>query len=188
MKPTQKTDTRDRLLDAAEAVVIEQGVSAMTLEAVAKKAGVSKGGLLYHFPSKEAIVMGMVTRIAAIVQERFATGLVKEPPGRGRHAKTMLHMMLDTEGSLFPRLQRVAGPLLGAVSSNTKMLEPMQHFFQGVLQGMLADGLPAERSWLVLATLDGLKFWRIFGMLQPSEQDLAGLRRLLTQIIDEVSP
>lgn len=68
------------------------------------------------------------------------------------------------------------------------MLEPMQHFFQGVLQGMLADGLPAERSWLVLATLDGLKFWRIFGMLQPSEQDLAGLRRLLTQIIDEVSP
>jgi hypothetical protein len=93
--------------------------------------------------------------------------------------------MMDTEGSLFPRLQRVAGPLLGAVSSNPKMLEPMQRFFQGVHQGMLDDGLPANRSWLVLATLDGLKFWRIFGILHPLEQDLAGLRLLLTQIIDE---
>ncbi len=187
MKQTQKTNTRERLLDAAEAVVIERGVGALTLDAVAKQAGTSKGGLLYHFPSKDDIVIGMVSRIASIVQERFAAGLASEPPGPGRHAKTMLHMMLDTEGSLFPRLQRVAGPLLGAVSSNPKMLEPMQRFFQGVHRGMLDDGLPADRSWLVLATLDGLKFWRIFGILHPSEQDLAGLRLLLTQIIDEAS-
>lgn len=187
MKQMQKTNTRERLLDAAEAVVIEQGVGAMTLDAVAARAGISKGGLLYHFPSKEAVVLGMVSRIASIVQERFAAGLAGEPPGRGRHARTMLHMMLDTEGSLFPRLQRVAGPLLGAVSSNPKMLEPMQRFFQGVYQGMLDDGLPADRSWLILAALDGLKFWRIFGILHPSEQDLAGLRLLLTRIIDEAS-
>jgi AcrR family transcriptional regulator len=187
MKRTQKTNTCERLLDAAEAVVIEQGISAMTLEAVAARAGLSKGGLLYHFPSKDAIVLGMVSRIASIVQEKFAAGLANEPPGRGRHARAMLHMMLDTEGSLFPRLQRVAGPLLGAVSSNPKMLEPIQNFFQEVHQGMLDDGLPPDRSWLVLAALDGLKFWKIFGILHPSEHDLAGLRLLLTQIIDKAS-
>jgi Transcriptional regulator len=63
----------------------------MTLEAVAARANVSKGGLLYHFPSKDALVLGMVSRIASIVQERFAAGLVSVPPGRGRHARTMLH-------------------------------------------------------------------------------------------------
>lgn len=177
--------TRERLLDAAEAVVIEQGVSSLTLEAVAARAKVSKGGLLYHFPSKEAVVLGMVSRIASIVQERFAAGLASEPPGRGRHARTMLALMMDTEGSLFPRLQRVAGPLLGAVSSNPEMLKPMQRFFKTVRQGMLDDGLPSDRSWLVLAALDGLKFWRVFGILQPSQKDLAGLRLLLTQIIEE---
>ncbi len=185
MKRAPSTNTRDRLLDAAEAVVIEQGVSAMTLEAVATRANVSKGGLLYHFPSKDAIVQGMVSRIAAIVQQRFASGLACEPPGPGRHARTMLGLMMDTEGSLFPRLQRVAGPLLGAISSNPKMLAPMQRFFKGVHQGMLADGLSPDRSWLILAALDGLKFWRVFGILQPSPQDLAGLRRLLTRIIQE---
>ena len=157
----------------------------MTLEAVAARAKVSKGGLLYHFPSKEAVVQGMVSRIASIVRERFASGLSSEPPGPGRHARTMLGLMMDTEGSLFPRLQRVAGPLLGAVANNPKMLEPMQHFFQGVHQGMLDDGLPPERSWLILAALDGLKFWRVFNILHPSQKDLAGLRQLLTRIIEE---
>ena len=185
MKCRSATSTRERLLDAAEAVVIERGVSALTLEAVAARAKVSKGGLLYHFPSKDAVVQGMVSRVASIVQERFASGLSSEPPGRGRHARTMLGLMLDTEGSLFPRLQRVAGPLLGAVSSNPKMLEPMQRFFESVHQGMLDDGLPPDRSWLVLAALDGLKFWRVFNILQPSPKDLAGLRRLLTRIIEE---
>ncbi len=185
MKRTRLINTRERLLDAAEAVVIERGVSAMTLEAVAARAKVSKGGLLYHFPSKNAVVQGMVSRIASIVQERFASGLASEPPGRGRHARTMLRLMMDTEGSLFPRLQRVAGPLLGAVASNPKLLEPMQRFFQRVHQGMLDDGLPPDRSWLILAALDGLKFWRIFNILRPSQQDLAGLRLLLTRIIDE---
>lgn len=187
MKRTSATNTRDRLLDAAEAVVVEQGVSAMTLEAVAARAKVSKGGLLYHFPSKDAVVRGMLSRIASIVQERFASGLASQPPGPGRHARTMLGLMMDTQGSLFPRLQRVAGPLLGAVSRNPKMLEPMQRFFKAVHQGMLDDGLPPDRSWLILAALDGLKFWRVFGILRPSQHDLASLRRLLTRIIEEAS-
>jgi hypothetical protein len=50
---------------------------------------------------------------------------------------------------------------------------------------MLDDGLPPDRSWLVLAVLDGIKFWRVFGILQPSQRDLAGLRLLLTRIIEE---
>lgn len=157
----------------------------MTLEAVATRAKVSKGGLLYHFPSKAAVVQGMVSRIVSIGQQRFASGLASEPPGPGRHARTMLGIITDTKSPLFPRLQRVAGPLLAAVSSNPKLLEPMQRFFKGVHQGMLDDGLPPDRSWLILAALDGLKFWRIFGILQPSQEDLAGLRRLLTRIIEE---
>jgi AcrR family transcriptional regulator len=185
MKSTQVTNSREQILDAAEAVVIERGVKDMTLEAVAARAGLSKGGLLYHFPSKDAIVQGMVSRIAAIVEQRFTLELSIEPSGQGRHARTLLRLMLDTEGSLFPRLQRVAAPLLAAMAGNSKMLDPMRQFFQGVHQGMLADGLSADRCWLVLAALDGVKFWKIFQLLEPTQEDLAKLRLLLTQIIAE---
>src|SRR5687767_14471935 len=45
---------RERILEAAERVVGDVGAARMTLEGVAQAAGVSKGGLLYHFPTKEA--------------------------------------------------------------------------------------------------------------------------------------
>jgi AcrR family transcriptional regulator len=54
---------KDALLDAAEALLSEQGTQALTLTAVADRAGVSKGGLLYHFPTKEALVKGLVSRV-----------------------------------------------------------------------------------------------------------------------------
>lgn len=54
---------REALLDAAESVLFEHGTQALTLAAVADRAGVSKGGLLYHFPTKEALVKAMVARV-----------------------------------------------------------------------------------------------------------------------------
>ena len=46
-----RPSARARLLDAAVAVVRRDGAQALTLDAVAAEAGVSKGGLLYHFRS-----------------------------------------------------------------------------------------------------------------------------------------
>lgn len=55
--------THDRLLDAFEALLVSGGSPAATLDAVAAKASVSKGGLLYHFPSKDDLVTGMLERL-----------------------------------------------------------------------------------------------------------------------------
>lgn len=54
---------RDRVLDAYETLLIEQGPAAATLDGVAAAAGVSKGGLLYHFASKDALVNGLLDRL-----------------------------------------------------------------------------------------------------------------------------
>ncbi|MFI7639588.1 TetR/AcrR family transcriptional regulator [Nonomuraea sp. NPDC049400] len=67
---------RDELLDAAEDLLCDQGSAALTLAAVADRAGVSKGGLLYHYGSKEALIKGMVERLI----EDF-DHLVAEQPG-----------------------------------------------------------------------------------------------------------
>ena len=55
-------DTRARLLDAASAVIRRDGPQALTLDAVAAQAGVSKGGLLYHFKSKRELLDALVAR------------------------------------------------------------------------------------------------------------------------------
>ncbi|TAN63226.1 MAG: TetR/AcrR family transcriptional regulator, partial [Magnetospirillum sp.] len=45
--------TSDNIIDAAMAIVRDQGVAKLTLDEAAKKAGISKGGVLYHFKSKD---------------------------------------------------------------------------------------------------------------------------------------
>lgn len=60
---------RDKVLAAFATIVAEQGEQAATIEAVAAHAGVSKGGLLYHFGSREALVEGLVERLLADGEE-----------------------------------------------------------------------------------------------------------------------
>lgn len=63
---------RDRILDAFEELLVQQGERGTTLESVAAAAGVSKGGLLYHFGGKEALVDGLLARMSALAQADVA--------------------------------------------------------------------------------------------------------------------
>jgi AcrR family transcriptional regulator len=58
-----KPSAKERVLDAYQDILIEHGIGAITLEAVAARAEVSKGGLLYHFGSKEALLQGLIDRV-----------------------------------------------------------------------------------------------------------------------------
>ena len=57
---------RERVLDAFETILIDDGERAATLDAVARRAEVSKGGLLYHFGSKEELEAGMIDRLLGL--------------------------------------------------------------------------------------------------------------------------
>ena len=60
---------RDRILVAYEDLLIESGERGATLDAVAARAGVSKGGLLYHFGSKDALTAGLIERLMELTDE-----------------------------------------------------------------------------------------------------------------------
>jgi AcrR family transcriptional regulator len=53
---------RDLLLDAAERLLVEGGPDAVRLDAGAAAAGVSKGGLLRHFRSRQSLIGGVLRR------------------------------------------------------------------------------------------------------------------------------
>lgn len=63
---------REKVLDAFERILIEEGERAATMDATAKAAGVSKGGLLYHFGTKEALEAAAVERLMALVEADVA--------------------------------------------------------------------------------------------------------------------
>ncbi|WP_136056636.1 TetR/AcrR family transcriptional regulator [Microbacterium sp. K24] len=63
---------REKVLDAFESIVIADGERAATLDATAKAAGVSKGGLLYHFGSKEELAAGLLERLDTLTTADLA--------------------------------------------------------------------------------------------------------------------
>lgn len=75
---------RDRVLEAFEELLITEGERAATLDAVAARAEVSKGGLLYHFRSKEALVEGLLDRLADLA-EADAQVMASDPRGPAAH-------------------------------------------------------------------------------------------------------
>ena len=66
------SDARTRILDAAETIVRARGVPGLTLEAAAREAGVSKGGLLYHFASKEALLAALLAPVGRVRVRRIS--------------------------------------------------------------------------------------------------------------------
>jgi len=63
----QKDATREQILEAATKLLGAHGYAALRVASVAKEAGVSLGGHLHHFPSKEALVVAVLECLAARV-------------------------------------------------------------------------------------------------------------------------
>lgn len=73
--------TRDRILNALQRVLFDEGGTGVTLEKVAAEAEVSKGGLLYHFKSKTDLYDGLARRYRHLEERRIdqarRTGVVE---------------------------------------------------------------------------------------------------------------
>lgn len=57
-------DTRERLLDAAEQLYLERGYGATSVEAIVAAAGLTKGALFHHFPTKHDLALALIERYA----------------------------------------------------------------------------------------------------------------------------
>lgn len=58
---------REVILDAFQDLIVDVGAGNVTLDDTAARAGVSKGGLLYHFPSKSDLFAGLCARLAEAI-------------------------------------------------------------------------------------------------------------------------
>jgi TetR/AcrR family acrAB operon transcriptional repressor len=90
-KKTQ--ETRDRLLDAAEMVFNEKGVSNTTLNDIAAAAGVTRGAIYWHFRNKVDLFNAMIDRVRSPIREmieEIADERTEDPLGRLREKSIFL--------------------------------------------------------------------------------------------------
>ncbi|MCQ1999878.1 TetR/AcrR family transcriptional regulator [Arthrobacter zhaoxinii] len=75
---------RDRILDAYEELLINEGPRGATLDAVVARAEVSKGGLLYHFKNKEAMAGALIEKLRGLAATDLQT-MREDPEGPARY-------------------------------------------------------------------------------------------------------
>lgn len=90
---------RAQLLQAASDIATDQGVPAVTLDAVAERAGVTKGALQYHFANKQGLLDALfeqtLTRFEQQMHTRIEEGVADGAPRYGAAARAYLHTTID---------------------------------------------------------------------------------------------
>lgn len=171
---------RDRLLDAVERLLVKGGVDAVRLDAVAAEAGVSKGGLLHHFPSKRALVSGVVQRLV----DRFEAVLPGPGAPAGAFTTAWLDASIPPESPEPGRTDTDEVPIaLLAAAAGPEVLDVLQRHYQAWQERLDADGLPPGVATLVRMAVDGWWTARLLGLAPPHGAAHAELRGIVSGLI-----
>ncbi len=177
------SSTRDRLLDAAEIVVITRGTNALTLEAVAAQAGVSKGGLLYHFHAKDDLLHAMIHRMISLFRARIDAALACEPRPPGAYTHACINALSELSTADQTRFQRLSSALLAAITSDPRLLDPLRDLYRELFAGIARDGIPPGNALAAFAIGDALWFWSIFNLPQPSAEHVAAAMDVIRNLL-----
>jgi AcrR family transcriptional regulator len=160
---------RDRLLNAAERVVTRHGVSNLTLEAVDQEASVSKGGLLYHFPSKSAMITAIVERMACRCDADQAALMAQDPRTVGGFTRAYLELRIENPD---PHKEPIHTTLLAAAGTNPDYLEPFRRRMVEWQAKLESDGIDPTTATIVRLAMDGLGLSRLLGLSVPEGEFL----------------
>jgi len=190
---TRAEDTRERILFGAEEVVLRDGVAHLTLEAAASEAGISKGGILYHFPTRAALVAAMVERLGS----RFDADLEREGAGSGEpgaftraYLESSFGPASDAAGS---RELRLGAAVIAGLAADTELLAPLRERFAAWQDALAADGIAPASASLIRLAADGLWFTELLsfapldeGLRSAVRDELLGL--LGSSLEEQVAP
>lgn len=177
-------EARTRILDAAETIVRARGVPALTLEAAARQAGISKGGLLYHFAGKEALLTAMLARLAANISAEFERRLAAQPTGPGRATRALLAWSFDPVPGDAENQARAAAGFLAAFHHDPALLGPVRAVCAQMRAALAADGLRPGVAQAVMCVGDGLFMARVFGLYSLTEAEMAEMRAALERLLE----
>lgn len=180
----KSTPSVDRICQAAVRVASRDGLLSMTLDNVAKEAGISKGGVMYHFPTKELLMTAMMKFFGERAERMLMSRIADDPEPRMRWARAMLGCLfpeadISSESSspdeantadLPPEiLHQFMLATLAAAANNPGLFAPMRELGQRMRDRLLSDPEDGLDQLLVWLAVDGLFLWQFVGMIEADD-------------------
>jgi AcrR family transcriptional regulator len=176
----QSRKVRQQIFEACSRILINEGLTNLTLDAVAEEAGISKGGLLYHFPNKNLLIDSLFEYHNNIFEERLMELAETEGDQPGAwlraYAKASIEQILDPEtaklyASLFAAEERYA--------SAHKLMREKYIYWQ---RGIESCGIDPTVATFVRLTVDGLWFSEMHHYAPPDIEHRNKILAFIMQI------
>ncbi|MCL5269364.1 MAG: TetR/AcrR family transcriptional regulator [bacterium] len=155
-----RPSSKNAILDAAEAIVLESGAAHLTLDAVAERSTISKGGLIYHFPTKEALLEAMIGRLMERheqLRDQARRELAPEPSNELLVEIRMLQKLSEADYHL-------SASLLAVTANQPELAKAFHEKYRRRFHDEIMNQERFERSAILLFAAVGLHFHDMFNM------------------------
>ena len=182
--PTRrKKDSRESILQAAEEIVARHGPAHLTLETAANEAKVSKGGLFYHFRSKEALLEAMIRRSMHLLETehiKVAESLTGERNGKLK--ANIIGTLRHLEGQ-----RPVLTAVVAAIANDPKLVEPMRESFRNDFQALCKElNLRMEDVAILFLASQGLLLMELLGLSFLTPSQIRKVTQRMLQLVEEL--
>ena len=174
--------TRDRILQAATDVIKQEGVSSLTLDKVAARAGVSKGGFLYHFGSKDALIVGLLNQVMGVLDHELNVLADGIEASQGAFALAYLDYVREPTKAATD----TAVSILAAAAVDDDLLDSTRATFRRWQDRLCHDdGLDEVGALLARIVGDGLWLIDLFGLAPPTGEERSKVIDLVSSLISD---
>ncbi|KQP48087.1 MAG: TetR/AcrR family transcriptional regulator [Brevundimonas sp.] len=171
-------DTRAEIIEKALEVAAELGASGFTLDAVAARTSVSKGALLHHFPSKIALLEGMVDHLGRMHTDTILAEAARDPEPYGRNARAYLRATVNEP--VTPQDVSIGRVIMAACAIDPALAQRWNGWVERVKVDDPSDPVGADDALMLRLIADGLWMSDLFGTHAVSPEQRRALLSLLT--------
>jgi AcrR family transcriptional regulator len=164
-------EVRGRVLDAARRVIVRDGSERLTIAAVAAEAGLSVGGLRYHYASKRDLLEALVLSLI----EGFELALADAPTHPGGRTGAYIAATLDSDAVE----TGAAVGVLAAASLDAGLLAMLRERFRAWQALLDDDGLDPAVATTVRLAIDGWWFAAMLDLAPPQPPRSGEIRAIL---------
>ena len=180
-------ERRELLLDAAARVFAQRGYADAQMDEIAAAADTSKGGLYFHFPTKEALIAAVIGRAGDILRRRVRSAMNEAGSDPVARADAALATLIDTLSAHRSLSRVLASETLGGSAVTRQRVAEIEDEFVDLIAAELRTALNAGRLSLLDGPLDPDLTARAWvGMVQSTLSAWAAGR--VTTPIDRIYP
>lgn len=173
--------TRTLLIETALSTLRQHGANNLTLDAVAKASTVSKGGLLHHFPTKEALIEALLRRLFTDYEQQVQAFYERETEGAGRWLRAYIRATFLVDE---PLTMELLAMLFSAITEYPNLLRLVQIDHEQWDKRLISDGLSLPRVRAIRMATDSYFQERLIGIGTSSDQERLDLMNELLNWVE----